>query len=158
MKKMMFILVAVTFIAFGCNAGAYAQMNKSMGKGSKDVDSWIGKAVRNRQGENLGKVIDVVRNDRGEVYLVITFHGGFFGISDRKVAVPFNDLSFNEREDHAVLDVTREQMAIAPAIENTEDLNDPAFVASVHGYFDDPGLPAEGATTHGHQGSSEDRQ
>ena len=137
MKKLMFILVAMAFIAFGYTAGAYAaEMERPMGKEAGDVSGWVGKEVKNPQGEKLGKVDDFVRDKRGNVSLVIISHGGVMGVRDKKVAVPYNALSFNESKGHAVLAATKEQLANAPAIDN-QDVTDPAFAREVDRYFGD---------------------
>ncbi len=157
MKRLMFILVAMAFIAFGYTAGVYAGgMDKAMGKEARDVSAWIGKDVMNPQGEDLGTVDDFVRDREGDVSLVIISHGGFMGIGDKKIAIPYDYLSFNENEDHVILDVTEEQLANAPAIGETEDLTDPAYAEEMHRYFGQrPQWSDEETGTRGYFGSDE---
>jgi hypothetical protein len=155
MKKLMFILVAMAFIAFGYTAGAYAAgMDKSTGEDTGDVSAWIGKDVKNPEGEDLGKIDEFVRDEGGEVSLAIISHGGFLGMGDKKVAVPYNALSFNEGEDHAILDVTEEQLANAPAIGENEDPADREFAEEVHRYFGErPRWSYEESETRGYFGT-----
>lgn len=166
MKKIMMILVAVAFIAFGFAAGASAAgMDKSMGKDAKDVSALIGKEVKNTQGEDLGKVKDFVHDQNGEISLAIISHGGFLGVGKKDVAVPYSALSFDESKDHFVLNATKDQLAGAPEVRGNENLSDRAFAEEVYRYFGerpywtDEGMKKsdEGAGTRGYFGSDTGR-
>jgi len=147
MKRLFIAFVAMAFIAFGFTPGAFsAGMDKSkdtsMSSDAKDFtghttdfNAWIGKDIKNSQGEDLGEVKDFVRDDSGEISLVIVSHGGFLGMGEKDVAVPFSAFTFNESEDHAVLDVTKDQLASAPQIGENENLNDRAFAEEVYRHF-----------------------
>ncbi len=150
MKKIILMLLAMTFIAFGYTAGVYAGgMEKSMGKDAGDVTAWIGKDVKNMEGEDLGDVSHFVRDEAGEeILLVIVSYEGIAEMEDKDIAVPFAVLSFNEAEDHVVLDATKEQLANAPAVEEGENLNDLVFAEEVYTYFGlRPHWTDEGADT-----------
>lgn len=143
MKKTLITMMAAAFIAFGFTPGAFAAgMDKSTKKSmSSDAMSLsaeatlIGKDVKNLQGEDLGEVKDLVRDDNGEISLVIVSFGGFIGMGEKDVAVPYTALSFNESEDHAVLDVTKEQLASASEVGADENLTDRAFTEEVYRHF-----------------------
>jgi|GEM_PF-1529375 len=149
MKKILITFLAMAFIAFGFTPGAFAAgmdkskgMDKSMSSDAagfsaeaKDVTAWIGKDVKNSQGEDLGEIKDFVRDDNGEISLVIVSHGGFIGMGEKDAAVPYTAFSFNESEDHAVLDVTKDQLANAPEIGADENLTDRAFAEEVYRHF-----------------------
>jgi sporulation protein YlmC with PRC-barrel domain len=137
MRKIMLILVAMTFIAFGFAAGASATgMDKSMGKDAKkDVSALIGKDVKNPQGEKLGEVKNFVHDSSGEISLAVISHGGFMGIGKKDVAVPYSALTFNEGENHFVLNATKDQLAGAPAIMGDQNLSDRTFAEEVYRYF-----------------------
>lgn len=156
MKKVMLILVAMAFVAFGYTAVLHADMDKSKGKDAKDLSAWIGKDVKNTQGEELGRISDFVKDEGGAISLVIVSREGFMGMGEKKVAAPFEALSFNESEDHAVLDATEEQFANAPAIGENENLNDPAFAEEVHRYFGErPSWTDEATEPRGYFGTDE---
>ncbi len=130
MKKILITLVAMAFIALGFGPGAFATgMDKSMSSDSRDIIDWIGKDVRNSQGEDLGDVNGFVRDENGEISLVFVFH------DEKSVAVPYSALSFNESEDHVVLDVTKDQLANAPEIGSDENLADRTMAEEVYRYF-----------------------
>jgi sporulation protein YlmC with PRC-barrel domain len=158
MKKIMMVLMAVSLIAFGFAAGASAAgMDQSMGKGAKDVSALVGKDVQNMQGEDLGEVKDFIHDQSGEISLAIISHGGFMGVGEKDVAVPYSALSFNESGDHFVLNATEEQLANAPAITGDENLSDRSFAEEVYRHFGErPYWTDEGAGTREYFGSDQD--
>jgi sporulation protein YlmC with PRC-barrel domain len=56
------------------------------------ADDIIGTKVRNAQDESIGSVSDLVIDKSGQVKVVIVSVGGFLGIGDKHVAVPWNQL------------------------------------------------------------------
>jgi len=143
MKKTLITLVAAAFITFGFNPGAFAagidkSTDKSMSSDAMSLSAeatLIGKDVKNSRGEDLGKVNDLVRDENGEISLVIVSIGGIIGTGEKDVAVPYTALSFNESEDHAVLDVTKDQLASGPEVGADENLTDRAFAEEVYRHF-----------------------
>ncbi|RJR42058.1 MAG: PRC-barrel domain containing protein [Desulfobacteraceae bacterium] len=160
-KKTLITMATAAILSFGVS-GAFADMDRSKKadqsvtsefKAHKgDVTAWIGKDVKNRQGEDLGDISQFIIDENGQHSLVIISQGGVMGVGDKKVAVPFSALSFNEGEDHAVMDVTKDQLANAPQVDENANLNDSAFSDQVHSYWND----AEGAASRGYyEGSDE---
>jgi sporulation protein YlmC with PRC-barrel domain len=80
----------------------------------------IGMDVHNRQGERLGRIDDVVIKRDGSLNYAVIAYGGFLGIGDNHVAVPFDRLTFDAERQGAVLDVTRERLEGAPRFEYRE--------------------------------------
>jgi putative membrane protein len=54
----------------------------------------IGRTVENEQGENLGDINNVILNEKGDVKAVTIGVGGFLGIGEKNVGVPFEALQF----------------------------------------------------------------
>jgi sporulation protein YlmC with PRC-barrel domain len=81
----------------------------------------IGMDVHNRQGERLGRIDDVTLNRDGSLNYAVIAYGGFLGIGDNHVAVPFERLAFDAERQGAVLDVTRENLEGAPRFEFRND-------------------------------------
>ncbi len=54
----------------------------------------IGRTVENQQGENLGDINNVILNEKGDVVAVTIGVGGFLGIGEKNVGVPFDALQF----------------------------------------------------------------
>ena len=83
----------------------------------------IGTPVRNKAGEDLGEIEEVVINleQNALAYAVLSF-GGFLGIGDKLVAIPFSALSLAHDEDgkYFVLEVDREKLKAAPKIDRKQ--------------------------------------
>ena len=52
----------------------------------------IGTNVRNAQNESIGSVSDLVLDDKGQLKGAVVSVGGFLGIGDKKVAVPWDQV------------------------------------------------------------------
>lgn len=97
-----------------------------------------GEAVRNRKGEDLGKIEDLMIDTAAGniVYAVLSF-GGVFGIGNKLFAVPWSALELH-REDHTmVLDADKDYLKNAPGFDkdNWPDFASPAFRDSISGYY-----------------------
>ncbi|PWW02026.1 PRC-barrel domain protein [Hoeflea marina] len=82
----------------------------------------IGAAVYNSSAddaENIGDVNDIVLADDGSVESVVIGVGGFLGLGEKRVAVPFDQLSWvNKNNDRwLVVEATREQLEAQPAFD-----------------------------------------
>jgi hypothetical protein len=85
--------------------------------GSWQAESILGKEVRSKTNENIGRIVDVVVDRRGRVRAAIVDFGGFLGVGSRKIAVDWDALKFSPGDDgHNIvtLDLTRDQMKAAP--------------------------------------------
>jgi putative membrane protein len=75
----------------------------------------IGKSVKNMQNETLGDINNVVLNEKGDVVAVTIGVGGFLGLGEKDVGVPFDALKFRtaaEVESQAGTDnATKEERA-----------------------------------------------
>ena len=58
----------------------------------------IGRTVENEQGEILGDINNVILNEKGDVVAVTIGVGGFLGIGEKNVGVPFEALEFETDE------------------------------------------------------------
>jgi len=85
--------------------------------GSWQAESVLGKEVRSKANENIGRIVDIVVDYRGRVRAAIIDFGGFLGVGSRKIAVDWDALKFAPAEDgrnSVTLDLTRDQMKSAP--------------------------------------------
>lgn len=97
-----------------------------------------GDAVRNLEGEKLGKLEDfVVDLDSGRVRYAVLSFGGLAGIGDKLFAVPPETLSIDTDEKCLVFNVDKEQLKNAPGFDkdNWPDFADPALGSSVYGHY-----------------------
>ena len=58
------------------------------------AEALIGRTVENAQGDNLGDINNVIINEKGDVVAVVIGVGGFLGIGEKNVGVPFDALDF----------------------------------------------------------------
>jgi sporulation protein YlmC with PRC-barrel domain len=94
---------------------------------SKDL---VGLTVYNKQDQDLGKIEDIVLDPRtGRIQYAVLSSGGFIGMGTKYFAVPWNVLQLvskasdtrfgTTKEDHFVLDVSREALKTAPGIDKS---------------------------------------
>jgi len=77
----------------------------------------VGLAVQNKQGENIGKIDDLVLDIKsGEVRYAAVAHGGVAGLGSKLFAVPLDKMSFvmgepnNRSSRHFVFDVSKDEL------------------------------------------------
>jgi putative membrane protein len=58
------------------------------------AEALIGRTVENSNGDNLGEINNVIINEKGDVVAVVIGVGGFLGIGEKNVGVPFDELDF----------------------------------------------------------------
>ena len=82
----------------------------------REVEGILGKSVRSVAGEDMGQIIDVIVKRDGQVRAAVIDFGGFLGVGSRKIAVEWSALSFppSGKLDHVILDLTRDQVRLAP--------------------------------------------
>jgi sporulation protein YlmC with PRC-barrel domain len=121
-----------------CEKPADAGRQISMTKGWSrpyGVTEIVGTQVRNPEGEELGKIDDLVFDTEGRISFAIVGYGGFLGMRQNLVAVPVNSLSYVEGQpSHFVLNATREKIESAPLF-SRKTLDDPKWAMDVYRYF-----------------------
>jgi sporulation protein YlmC with PRC-barrel domain len=114
--------------AKGDNAVAAAkdqQFIAQQGENQNLVSEWIGKTVYNANDENLGDVNDLVIADNGSANAVIIGVGGFLGIGEKNVAVPFDAVQPRTDENGKLtlyLEATKDQLDAAPEFKTLADI------------------------------------
>lgn len=99
----------------------------------------IGETVANLQGENVGKILELVI-DAGKnrvVYAVLSF-GGFMGMRNKLFAIPWEAFKFSETEKKLILNVDREKLVAAPGFEKGDkwpDFKDTIWGESIYNYY-----------------------
>jgi sporulation protein YlmC with PRC-barrel domain len=92
----------------------------------------IDQTVKNAQGEEVGEVDDLIMSRNGKVKKVILSVGGFLGIGDRLVAVPFKSLQISEKGG-IVYNVTKQQLENHPVFSYRRE--------GLYGYYYEPFFP-----------------
>src|SRR5262249_50958947 len=78
---------------------------------------FIGTPVTGNDGQTLGKITNLVFDQEGRIELAVIGVGGFLGLGEKEVAVPFDAVKSGEANNKQVfvLDATKEQLQAAPA-------------------------------------------
>lgn len=117
---------------------------------TKSIITWRvteleGTMVSTSGDESLGKIEEVAIDTNGRVCYVTISVGGFLGMGDKHVAVPWDALKFSvggDKGDKKMinLDTTKEQLAKAPEFKTGKDqmaaMRDPKWVETVYQYFE----------------------
>lgn len=91
-------------------------------QGELRANNVIGMRVQGGQDEKIGKINDLVIDESGQVSAAVISIGGFLGIGDKVVAVPWQKVRFDGAEKSALLDMTREELAGAPEFRTKEQI------------------------------------
>jgi sporulation protein YlmC with PRC-barrel domain len=97
-----------------------------------------GSRVGNFAGEDLGKVDDlIVDTDKGCFGYVIVSQGGFLGIGDKLIAVPWELVTVRPADHEFLLDIEKQMLLDAPSFERNHwpDMSDGAWAAMIHSHF-----------------------
>ncbi len=63
------------------------------------ASSLIGSSIRNAANEAIGDINDLLVGADGQVSAVVVGVGGFLGIGEKNVAIPFDELSFSKNKN-----------------------------------------------------------
>ncbi len=74
----------------------------------------IGETVEKSNGDNIGEIDDLVYSATDHKLMVIISVGGFLGMGDRLVAVPYNELRVTANGDNVYLDSTKDALKAKP--------------------------------------------
>ena len=82
----------------------------------------LGKDVLNAKGEAMGRIVDVLFDEKGQPHAAVIDFGGFLGVGTRKIAISWSALRFDlgEKRNVIALDLDREQLKAAPEYKYTE--------------------------------------
>ena len=92
-----------------------------------------GTEVRNAAGENLGDINDLVMDKTGKASVAIIGVGGFLGLGEKAVGVPFDTLTFTDDKDGtrvARLDATKDSLKAAPTFVYKDETKSTSTTAS----------------------------
>jgi sporulation protein YlmC with PRC-barrel domain len=96
--------------------------------------------VRNKQGEKLGTVNDLVIDiPTGKISYVAVSVGGVLGVGDKMFAVPYTSVKFDHGNDEMffVLDMPKERLEAAPGFDqsNWPNFADPHWSDKIDKYY-----------------------
>ncbi len=95
---------------------------------SREAAGVLGRQVRSATDENMGRIVDMLVDQSGQVRAAIIDFGGFLGVGSRKIAVDWKALRFpgGQQRNRVILEMTREQVRAAPEYQEGK----PIFVLS----------------------------
>ena len=86
--------------------------------------------VKNSQGEDLGKIQDLMIDmDGGRIEYAVLSYGGILGMGDKLFAVPFDRLKVDSENKCMILDTDKQRLKDAPGFKKDEwpDFSDQSF-------------------------------
>lgn len=82
----------------------------------------IGLSVMGGNGEEIGRIGDLILDASGQVAGTLLDVGGFLGIAQKQVAVPWRQINFSAVEQIAAIDVSGERLEAAPDFETIAEI------------------------------------
>lgn len=113
-------LLAATSISAPAFAASFVA---SQATGEQSTSSLIGLKVENSAGDDLGDINYFVIDPSGKVTTVVIGVGGFLGVAEKNVGVPYTDVTMGtdkDGKDVAKIDATKDSLTAAPAYVWTE--------------------------------------
>ena len=103
---------------------------------SHRVSKVIGSEVRNKSGDKIGDIRDLMVDDHGTIKLAIVSTGGFLGVGDRLHAVPWDVLTLGPKDDH-ILDIDKAHLQATPGFTSKTwpNLGDDHWMADNRRYY-----------------------
>lgn len=142
------LIAALSLILATAGANAAEQMASGLRR-AFGVNEISGVSVKNLRGEELGRITDLVVDSEGKVALIVLSHGGFLRFNEKRTAIPFSALRYDQTANRLLLDISKEKLALAPAFKMS-DLLDPKRAENFYRYFgQQPYWSEEGETFKG---------
>jgi len=133
----------------------------------------IGSNAKAKDGQNLDQIEDVVVNPQArQIKFAVLGKGGFLGIGEKMVPVPWKAVSLEQTETGAsskpslTVNIDRQKLQSAPTLHKDKqysELDQPDYVITVYRFYEiEPvaaGAPGQGSETQGssQQGSTSDQ-
>jgi hypothetical protein len=96
----------------------------ALGSGEISAKALLNESVRNASNESVGDINDVLIASDGKIAAVIVGVGGFLGMGEKDVALPFDQLMFaKDASDDLIVSTsaTKESLQSAPEYTKPED-------------------------------------
>jgi sporulation protein YlmC with PRC-barrel domain len=92
-------------------------------EGQALVSDVVGAKTVTPSGKTLGKLDDLILGDDGQVQGAVLSVGGFLGIGDKQVAVPWSAIQQRGPDQPLVVAMTKDQLEAAPEFMTLADQN-----------------------------------
>lgn len=101
----------------------------------------VGDTVKNREGEELGKIEEIMLDTyTGNIgYAVLSF-GGLFGLGDKLFAIPWNAMEIDTSNKCVVLNLDKSRLKEAPGFDkgNWPNMADLTWSRDLHNFYGSP--------------------
>ncbi len=117
-------LSAVAMTALLASSAAYsAQMMASVPSSSKTVSDWYKQDVYDPSDSKIGKIDDVLVSDAGQVNALVIGVGGFLGVGEKDVAVPFSAVKWTtkDKKNYLTMSTTKDELKSAQGLKYDSD-------------------------------------
>ena len=90
-------------------------------RGGVLASTYFDRGMHNRAGEKIGTVSDLIVASDGTIAAALVNVGGFLGIGEKEVAVPFSSIELvrNDNDWRLVVDATKDALRDAPPYADT---------------------------------------
>ena len=98
------------------DAGPAARVHTNLPADSATVTHWYKQSVYDPADNKIGEIMDVLVTREGKIDALIVGVGGFLGMGEKDVAVPFNAVqvtSKNNNKNYLVMHATKDQLKSA---------------------------------------------
>lgn len=119
MKRAMVLAAASMFLA----VPTFAQTTSggsvtSIPAQSISMSDWIRQSVYDNANNKIGDVSDVLLDGQGKANIAIVGVGGFLGIGEKSVAVPFDTIkrTIKDGKVHLAMDTSKDALKAAPGL------------------------------------------
>jgi len=118
MKKLITIAVGSMLLGGAAFAQGSAQIMTSVPAQSVTVKDWYNQSVYDPSNNKIGEIQDVLLSPDGKVTALIVGVGGFLGMGEKDVAVPFSAVKHTTRDGkvYLTLDTTKDALKSAPGL------------------------------------------
>ena len=106
--------------------------------------------IKSNAGEDLGQLEDVVINPQnGKIEYAVLGRGGFLGIGEKLVPVPWQSVSVQSKKEFTI-NIDKKKLQSAPTLDKTySSLEDPGYSVTVYQFFAVPADVGGGETPGG---------
>jgi sporulation protein YlmC with PRC-barrel domain len=117
MKKLTTTLICSMMVSGAAIAQAPQPMT-ALPAQSVTVTDWYKQSVYDPSNSKIGEIMDVLVSPDGKVNALIVGVGGFLGMGEKDVAVPFNAVKHTTRDGkvYLTLDTTKDALKAAPGL------------------------------------------
>lgn len=143
------------------STGTTSEMKHSSMSATGDVrlSKLMDADVKSKDGEDLGSLEDLIINPQtGKIEFAVLGRGGFLGIGEKLVPVPWKAMSIQSEEEFS-LNVDKEKLRSAPTIDkNYSNLSTPGYTVTIYQFYAVPqetgGAESPGGTQAGEASTS----